>query len=224
MHEETKKVAVIGLGSFGSSLANELVKQGADVVAIDIKQELVNNISSEVYNAICFDCTNEKQLKGYGIGNLDLAIVAIGENFGNTVVITKILKDLNVKVYSRASNDREEIILKAVGADKVYRPEHEQGKTRAKEIAYSKVQEVVQLRSDMELIVTEPGKLMIGKKISDLDIRRSYGINIAFFGQILEDGSHDYRIPNPEDVLKEGDLLWLIGSGKHIKQFRERRN
>ena len=222
MKKKPKRIAVIGLGTFGSSLANELIEQEAEVIAIDINQELVNNISSKVYNAICFDCTNENQLQGYGIGSLDLAIVAIGENFGSTVIITKILKDLGVKVYSRASNDREEKILNAVGADKVYRPEHEQGITRAKEITYSKVREVVPLRSDMELIVTEPGKLMLGMKIRDLDIRRAYGINIAFFGKMKENGDHDYRIPNPEDVLNEGDLLWLIGSNDHIKKFLER--
>ncbi len=222
MKKKPKRIAVIGLGTFGSSLANELIEQEAEVIAIDINQELVNNISSKVYNAICFDCTNENQLQGYGIGSLDLAIVAIGENFGSTVIITKILKDLGVKVYSRASNDREEKILNAVGADKVYRPEHEQGITRAKEITYSKVREVVPLRSDMELIVTEPGKLMLGMKIRDLDIRRAYGINIAFFGKMKENGDHDYRIPNPEDVLNEGDLLWLIGSNDHIKKFLDR--
>ncbi|MCK5131139.1 MAG: TrkA family potassium uptake protein [Candidatus Sabulitectum sp.] len=222
MQKKPKKIAVIGLGTFGSSLANELIDQNAEVVAIDIKQELVNNISSKVYNAICFDCTNEKQLKGYGIGNLDLAIVAIGENFGNTVIITKILKDLGVTVYSRASNDREEIILNAVGADKVYRPEHEQGITEARAITYSGVKEYVRLRSGMDLIVAEPGKAQIGKMIRDLSIRRTYGVNIAFFGKMKENGEYDYRIPNPEDVLNEGDLLWLIGSNKDIRRYRER--
>ncbi len=219
MKKTPKKIAVIGLGTFGSSLADELVKQNAEVVAIDLKQELVNNISSRVDTAICFDCTNEKLLKGYGIGALDLAIVAIGENFGNTVIITKILKDLGVSVYSRASNDREEKILEAVGADKVYRPEHEQGITRAREITYSKVKEVVALRGNMELIVMEPGKLLIGKKIKELGIRRSHGINIAFLGVLRENKEYDYVIPNPDYILNEGDLMWLIGSTEHIHDF-----
>lgn len=222
MKNISKKIAVIGLGTFGSSLANELMKQNAEVFAIDIKQELVNQISSSVHNAICFDCTNEKQLEGYGLGNLDLAIVAIGENFGNTVIITKILKDMKITVYSRASNDREAQILEAVGADKIYRPEHEQGITRAKEITYSKVREVVQLRSDMELIVTEATKNQIGKKIKELDIRRAYNINIAFFGKTMGNGEHDYKVPNPEDVLNDGDLLWLIGSNEHIHKYLAR--
>ncbi|MCD6588009.1 MAG: TrkA family potassium uptake protein [Candidatus Fermentibacteraceae bacterium] len=219
MKKTPKKIAVIGLGTFGSSLADELVKQNAEVVAIDFKQELVNNISSRVDTAICFDCTNEKLLKGYGIGALDLAVVAIGENFGNTVIITKILKDLGVTVYSRASNDREEKILEAVGADKVYRPEHEQGITRAREITYSKVKEVVALRGNMELIVMEPGKLLIGKRIKELGIRRSHGINIAFLGVLRGNKEYDYVIPDPSYVLNEGDLMWLIGSTEHIRDF-----
>ncbi|OPX32153.1 MAG: hypothetical protein B1H09_01135 [Gemmatimonadaceae bacterium 4484_173] len=219
MKRTPKKIAVIGLGTFGSSLADELVKQNAEVIAIDFRQELVNNISSRVDTAICFDCTNEKLLKGYGIGALDLAVVAIGENFGNTVIITKILKDMGVTVYSRASNDREEKILEAVGADKVYRPEHEQGITRAREITYSKVKEVVALRGNMELIVMEPGKLLIGKKIKELGIRRSHGINIAFIGVLRENKEYDYVIPDPGYVLNEGDLMWLIGSTEHIRDF-----
>jgi len=222
MKEEPKKVAVIGLGSFGSSLAMELMEQGAEVIAIDIVQELVNNISNLVSTAICFDCTNEALLVGYGMANLDLAVVAIGENFGSTVIITKILKDHGVTVYSRASNDREEKILEAVGADTVYRPEHEQGITSARAITYTGVKEYVRLRSDMELIVTEPHKSMIGRKIKDLDIRRVYGINIAFFGKADTVGKYEYRIPSPDDILKEGDLLWLIGSNLDIRKYRER--
>jgi trk system potassium uptake protein TrkA len=135
------------------------------------------------------------------------------------VIITKILKDLGVTVYSRASNDREEKILEAVGADKVYRPEHEQGITRAREITYSKVKEVVALRGNMELIVMEPGKLLIGKKIKELGIRRSHGINIAFLGVLRENREYDYVIPDPGYVLNEGDLMWLIGSTEHIRDF-----
>ncbi len=154
MQESPKKIAVIGLGSFGSSLAEELVKQGAEVMAIDAKEELVDNIKNTVNNAICFDCTNESLLVAYGITKFDLVVVAIGENFGSTVTITAILKDRKVKVFSRASSDREEKILRAIGADKVYRPEHEQGKSRAREMTYTGIKEFVRLRSDMELIVT----------------------------------------------------------------------
>ncbi len=222
MQDSPKKIAVIGLGSFGSSLAVELVLQGAEVMAIDSREELVDNIKNLVNNAICFDCTNEALLVGHGVTKFDKVVVAIGENFGSNVIITAILKEKGVTVYSRASSDREEKILKAVGADLIYRPEHEQGITKAREITYSGVEEYVRLRSDMELIVTEPKKAMLGKKVIDLDIRRVHGINIAFIGKKNPAGKYEYRIPNPQDILEDGDLLWLIGSNKNMKMFRER--
>lgn len=222
MQDTPKRVAVIGLGSFGSSLAVELVKQGAEVMAIDSREELIENIKNDVNNAICFDATNEALLTGHGIPKFDIVVVAIGENFGSTVTITTILKDKGVTVYSRASSDREERILKALGAVKIYRPEHQQGITRAREITYTGVQEYLKLRSDMELIVTEPKKTMLGKAVTELDIRRNYGINIAFIGKKDENGNYDYRIPKPDDILGEGDKLWLIGTNKNMKVFRDR--
>ena len=222
MQDTPKKVAVIGLGSFGSSLAIELVKQGAEVMAIDSREELVENIKNEVNNAICFDCTNEALLMAHGVTKLDLVVIAIGEDFGSTVTITAILKQKKVTVYSRASSDLQETILNALSADRVFRPEHEQGITRAREITYTGVQEYLRLRSNMELIVTEPKRSMLGKAVTELDIRRNYGINIAFIGKKEEDGSYDYRIPRPDDTLQEGDRLWLISSSKNIKIFRER--
>lgn len=222
MQDTPKRVAVIGLGSFGSSLAEELVRQGAEVMAIDAHEDLVENIKNKVNNAICFDCTNESLLVGHGVTKFDLVVVAIGENFGSAVTVTAILKEKGLTVYSRASSDREERILKVLGANKVFRPEHEQGITRAREITYSGVQEYLRLRSNMELIVTEPRKDMIGKAITELDIRRAREINIAFIGRKNPDGEYEYRIPRPDDVLEEGDRLWLIGSNKNIKLFRDR--
>ncbi len=218
MQEKNKRVAIIGLGAFGSSLAVELNKKDADVIAIDINEDLVKSINYKVYNAICLDGTDKFQITKH-IGNVDLAIVAIGENFGNTVIITKILKDMGITVYSRASNNTEMQILEAVGADKIYRPEHEQGISRAREIIYSKVKDVFPLGSKMELIATEPGKLYVGKKINELDIRRTYEINIAFIESKLENDEYEYGVPASDHVLKKSDILWVIGTSSNIRKF-----
>ena len=205
------KIAVIGLGAFGSSLATELEKQGAEVIAIDRSEKKIQEISNRVYNAICFDCTDESLLRGHGLASVDLAVVAIGEDFGTNVLVTRILKDMGVRVFSRAGSDREQRILVAVGADEVYRPEHDQGINKARAITYTGVKEYVPLRSGIELRITEPAPDMLGKRISELDIRRIYGINIAFFGKRVKTG-FDYRVPVPDDILEKEDLLWLIGS------------
>lgn len=220
MQSSPKKIAVIGLGSFGSSLARELVEQGADVMAIDLREELVESIKNDVNNAICFDCTNESLLMAHGVIKFDLVVVCIGEDFGSTVTVTAILKEKGVRVHSRAASDHEDRILRAVGADMIYRPEHEQGIISARAITYTGIKEYVSLRGNMEIIVMPPTRPMLGKKLSEIDIRRSHGINIAFFGKMLPGGDYEYRIPSPEDVLEQGDLLWLIGENKSLRKFR----
>ncbi len=209
--DKPAKIAVIGLGAFGSSLAMELERQGVEVIAIDRNEKKIQEISNRVYNAVCFDCADESLLRGHGLASVDLAVVAIGEDFGTNVLVTRILKDMGLRVISRAGSDREQRILVAVGADEVYRPEHEQGINKARAITYTGVKEYVPLRSGIELRITEPAREMLNKRIKDLDIRRIYGVNIAFFGKKIEDG-YDYRVPLPDDLLEEGDLLWLIGS------------
>jgi trk system potassium uptake protein len=220
MKDTPKRIAVIGLGTFGSSLARELVEQGADVMGIDMMEEPVESIKNDVNNAICFDCTSEALLMSHGVMKLDLVVVSIGGDFGATVTITAILKERGVRVYSRARTNHEVRILKAVGADMVYRPEHDQGIINARAITYTGIKEYVSLRGDMEIIVMPPSRQMIGKKLLELDIRRSHGINIAFFGKYKSNGDYDYRIPLPEDVMEEGDLLWLIGDSVSLKKYR----
>lgn len=88
-------------------------------------------------------------------------------------------------------------------------------------MTYTGIKEFVRLRSDMELIVTSPTRTMLGKMISELDIRRVHGVNIAFFGKKLPDGNYEYRIPNPDDILEQDDLLWLIGTNRNMKRIHE---
>lgn len=229
MYKKIEEVAVIGLGSFGSSLVSQLIKENIRVLAIDIKKELVENISAEVDSAVCFDCTNKIQLEKHGVKDFDLVIVAIGENFGNTVMITKLLKDMKTRVYSRASNDQEEAILMAVGADRIYRPEHNQGITEARRIAYSQFKDFIRLQANMEMLVTNPSKSMTAKntKIKDLTIRKSYGVNIVMIGKKRtgveeqnEVENYSYVIPNPDEKIEKEDLLWIIGSEENIKSFK----
>ena len=93
-----QKFAVIGLGAFGYSLATSLASKGAEVMAIDNSERLVQEISDSVSAAVAFDCTDQKLLEAHGLGNMDLAIVAIGEDFGSNVIVTRILKDMGLRV------------------------------------------------------------------------------------------------------------------------------
>ena len=177
---KAQKFAVIGLGSFGFSMATKLEDLGAEVLAIDRSERIIQEISNSVSAAVAFDCTDENMLEAHGLANMDLVIVAIGEDFGSNVLVTKILKDMGLRVHSRATSKREARILQAVGADFIYTPEQTQGVTEARRLTLQGVESYVPLSGGIVFAHVEVKEAIVGRMLRDLDIRRVYGLNIAY--------------------------------------------
>lgn len=215
---KAQKFAVIGLGSFGFSMATKLEDLGAEVLAIDRSERIVQEISNSVSAAVAFDCTDENMLEAHGLANMDLVIVAIGEDFGSNVIVTKILKDMKLKVHSRATSKREARILQAVGADFIYTPEQTQGVTEARRLTLQGVESYVPLSGGIVFAHVEVKKAMVGRMLRDLDIRRVFGLNIAYIGRMTDDG-RKYRIPRPDDVFREDDHIFIMGTQEDIKRY-----
>lgn len=215
---KSQKFAVIGLGSFGYSLATKLEDLGAEVLAIDRSERIIQEISNSVSAAVAFDCTDENMLEAHGLANMDLVIVAIGEDFGSNVLVTKILKDMGLKVHSRATSKRESRILKAVGADFIYTPEQTQGVTEARRLTLQGVESYLPLSGGIVFAHVEVKEAMVGRMLRDLDIRKIFGLNIAYIGRMTEDG-RKYRIPRPDDVFREDDHIFIMGTQDDIKRY-----
>ena len=127
-----KSVLLIGLGRFGRHIAKNLDQMNHQIMAVDIKEERVNEILPYVTNAQIGDCTNEKFLNTLGIDNFDVCIVAIGDNFQNSLETTSLLKELGAKmVVSRAARDVHAKFLLRNGADEVVYPEKQLAKWMA---------------------------------------------------------------------------------------------
>jgi trk system potassium uptake protein TrkA len=199
-------------------MATKLEDLGAEVLAIDISERLVQEISNSVSAAVAFDCTDENILEAHGLANMDLVIVAIGEDFGSNVLVTKILKDMGLKVHSRATSKREARILQAVGADHIYTPEQTQGVTEARRLTLQGVESYIPLSGGIVFAHVEVKEAMVGRMLRDLDIRRVFGLNIAYIGRMTDDG-RKYRIPRPDDVFREDDHIFIMGTQEDIKRY-----
>ena len=113
-----ERFAVIGLGRFGSRLARNLAKSGAEVIAIDHDRQIVEELRDQVTLAIALDATDEQALKIQGVDQVDCAIVGIGHDFEANALTTALLKSLRIqKVISRAGSDMQAQILQRIGAD-----------------------------------------------------------------------------------------------------------
>ena len=123
-----KQYIVIGMGRFGTSVALTLAELGREVLAIDKDVDRIQDISDKVTHAVTLDSTDENDLKAVGIGNFDVAIVAIGKDIQASIMTTLLLKELGVKYIAvKANNDLQEKVLIKIGADKVISPEKEMG-------------------------------------------------------------------------------------------------
>ena len=218
---KAKQFVVFGLGRFGSSLATTLAEAGYEVMAVDQSEEKVQDISTVVTQAIQADVTDLDTLKELGIRNFDVAVVAIGKDIQSSIMATLLLKELGLPyVVAKASTEEHKRVLAKLGADRIILPEHDMGKRLANNLIAGNIIDYIQLSRDysiMEMPILEGWR---DHSISELDIRAKYEINII----AVESSDGEISVtPGPSYVLKEGDLLVVVGKNKSIQELEMKR-
>ena len=199
-----KSYIVVGLGRFGSEVARRLCSLGCEVLAMDIHNELVQQISSEVTHAVVGDARDKDVLKALGARNFDCAIVAIGDNLSASVLATMNLKELGIPcVVCKAYDDTHRRVLQKLGADRVLIPEQEIASRLAKSLSSRNVLEYIELSENYGIVEIAAPKSWVGQTLKELNVRAKLGVNIIAFrrgGEIMVAPGADYRI-DPEDVV-----------------------
>ena len=174
-----KSILLIGLGRFGKHIALQLNELGHQVMAIDHREERVNDILPFVTNAQIGDSTNEEFLHSLGINNFDVCIVAIGTDFQSSLETTSLLKELGAKtVVSRAARDVQAKFLLRNGADEVLYPEKQIAKWAAIRYSADHILDYIELDGDNAILEVTVPKSWVGKSIGEIDLRKTYNINI----------------------------------------------
>mgnify|MGYP000009470110 CR=1 FL=1 len=211
-----KTYIVIGLGRFGSAVAQRLYELGSEVLAIDLRPELVQKMESRVTCAAVCDARDEDALRTLGVRNYDCAIVAIGGDLATSVVATLNLKELGVqRVVCKATDETQRRALEKIGADHVVVPERESGIKLAQSLTSSSILDFIELSPDCGIAELQTPSEWCGKSIRELDIRRLYGINII---AIERDHRTDVEF-SPESRFQNGDTILVIGKSEKIDRF-----
>ena len=172
--------AVFGLGRYGRAVAKELVNNGAEVLAIDSDEEIVNDASMEIPFCKCADVTDPEVLEQLGIGNIDVVIIATATNLEASVMATMLCKEAGVKtVIAKCAEEMHQRILSKVGADRVVFPESESGTRLARNILSSGFMDLIDLSDDVSMVELEVKKEWQGKSLLELNLRRNYSINVV---------------------------------------------
>ena len=207
-----RQVAVIGLGRFGSAVAQSLYNIGHDVLAMDVVEDRVQSMMGQVTYPVTGDATNETILRELGIPDYDAAVVAIGSNIVPSIMASVLFKTMGVPyIVSRAYNDLHGNTLERIGVDKVVRAESEMGVRLAHSLFNPNVQEYLEITPNFGISKMKVPKHFIDMSLKELGFaspRNKYGLSVV---AIRRGGSDITLNPDTDDRLQEGDWLVLAG-------------
>ncbi len=224
-----ERFAVIGLGRFGRRLAVLLAEAGAEVIAIDRRRDIIEQVRDQVTLAVCLDSTDEQALKAQGIDKVDVAIVGIGTAFEESTLATVVLKQLGVpRVISRATTSIRARILTRIGADDIVNPERESADRWRNRLLAPSIMERIELAEGYSITQIPAPASFIGKTLTELNIRKKYQINIVAIRRTQEETDTEglrrtrqfvISVPMADTVIQSGDILLVIGSDEAMSAF-----
>lgn len=219
------KYAVIGLGEFGSSAAVGLFRKGAEVIAVDVNMDRVNSVKDEVSLAVRLDATHENALRSHGIGDVDVLIAAIGNNFEAQVLVVVHAKQHGIKkIIARATTSDHIRVLKAVGADEVFNPEETAARWMVQRLLITNISNYFELAEGFSVVEVNAPQSIVGKTIGELNLRRRFRINLVAIKRAAADADKHVAeqfnpVPLPTELIRQGDMLALVGNVPDLANF-----
>ena len=210
-----KSILLIGLGRFGKHIAMKLHELNHEVMAIDKQEERVEEVLPYVTNAQIGDSMNEAFLRSLGVGNYDVCIVAIGNDFQGSLETTSLLKELGAKlVVSRAAKDVQAKFLLRNGADEIVYPEKQLATWTAIRYSSDHIFDYIELDNDYAIFEVEVPEDWLGRTVGEINIRRKYNINIM---ALKRNGKMELTI-TPDTCFEKGEAMLVLGKNKDIQK------
>ena len=208
-----KSYVVVGLGRFGVEAAVRLCELGSEVLAIDTRADVIQQVSGSVTHAVVADARDKEVLRALGVADFDCAIVAIGDSLTDSVLATMNLLELGVPhLVCKAYDETHSQILRKLGAHQVLIPERDQAARLARSLSSPNVLDFIELSSDYGIVGLPAPKSWHGKNLKELNVRAKLGVNIIAVkhgGEINVSPAADYCIDNEDIMVVLGDMIAL---------------
>lgn len=212
-----KSYAVFGLGRYGRAVAKELIDSGAEVIAVDCNNKIVEDLVGEFPVCKCADITDPEAIKQLGISNVDTVVIAIAGQFEASVMATMLCKEAGVsQVIVKCSSDIHQAILRKIGADVVVLPEKDSGIRLAKNILSSGFVDIADISGDISIIELAAKPEWIGKTLRELELRKRYSINVI---ALNKDENTTVSI-EPDTVIEEKMKMIVMVDKKGIDKLK----
>lgn len=222
------KFIVIGLGIFGSSLAEKLTQLGHEVIGVDKQLDRIEDIKDKITHAICLDCTHPTAINNLPLKDTDVVVISIGEDEGSNLLTTALIKKMNVpRLISRTVSPIHTTILEAMEVSDIVRPEEETAERWAKKLTASEIIDSFEISEKYSVVQVEVPKKFAGKSVGEIGFNHNYEVLVLtimknvteknFLGIFKRSGKLKIEgVASAETVLNEGDVMVLYGHNDNI--------
>ena len=226
------KYIIVGLGVFGSSLAEKLTAQGNEVIGIDTDMAKVDANKERITHTICMDAMDAPAVEGLPLADTDVVIVSIGEDQGINVMVSAMFKNLKVKrLISRAINPLHEKVLAAIGVDGVVSPEAESADRWAKKLAFQNVIDSFELSDEYSIIEVNAPAKFVGKTLQEIPLRSEYNlIALTTIKQVACQSAFGkprfenrvQGVASSDTIVEANDILVVYGANRDLRRLMGR--
>lgn len=218
--KETKRFVVLGLGSFGASLALRLSDNGCRVTGVDRSERNVQAVQDRLYEAIVADVTDRTAMEQLLLQNADAVFISLGENIERSILAALHVKELGARqIFAKATTDEHGRILEKLGVERVIFPEAEIAVQLADKVTWPNVLDLLKIDPDYSIIEIAVPNSLVGVTLQAADLRRRFnifvlGVKDALLGKLVV-------IPQADFVLNDDQVLLAIGKRLDLDRFRE---
>ncbi|MGC9342735.1 MAG: potassium channel family protein [Bacteroidales bacterium] len=220
---------IIGLGNFGVALATKLTQLGHEVIGVDSNLSKVEQLKNDITHTICADCTDIHSAQDLPVKEADVVVVCIGEDNGNSIMATAIMKQLNAKrIIGRAVSQTQETVLQAMGIEEIVHPELDSAEKMAKSLATEGFIDAFELSAEYSIVKIDVPERYSGMVLSETNIRSEFNITVlAIISRKKQRNLLGIRaskneikdIAKGDSLLENEDILVVFGKVKDIEKF-----
>ncbi len=222
---------IIGLGTFGMTIAEELSAKGAEIVAVEVNESVMHQVSGKIPDVRVIDPSDPAWLGAIDPDSVDHAVVCIGNLEQSLLMTLQLVEHGFANIHARASTEAHRRILLSIGIRNVIFPELDAAKALADRITAPSIRSIVRLAGDKIMADFAIPMVFAGQSLVELDLRRRYNVTVIALRRFVpaidsltrENIMREQFLdaPKPDDPLEEGDVLVLVGTEENIHSLIE---
>ena len=199
------KFSIIGLGHFGASLGERLTSMGHEVIGVDKHMDKVDALKNRLTHVVCLDSTDSVAINNLPLANTDIFIVCIGENEGENLMTTALLKKMQVKrLISRSVSTLHENVLEAMGITEIVRPEIETADRWALKLSNSKYVNLFEITKEFRIVELVVPANMVGRTVMNINFNKIYNVIVL---TKLKQVSEVNKLGVNRTIIKAGEIV-----------------